>query len=110
MNKNSDTPDRAKTGEYMFDPEQDVALNALCEQLQKIRQQAENAGLYIDDRELLACTHCGLQEDVLIDGRLVTHQADAADATDSGLRFAAAEDGGFVCPQCGAMIAGDFFA
>ena len=89
---------------------QDAALHALCEHLQKIYQQAEIAGLFIGDRELLDCTRCGLQEDVLIDGRLVTHQADAADATDSGLRFAAADDGNFICPQCGAVIAGDFFA
>lgn len=96
--------------EFMSTPAQDAALHVLCEQLQRIYQQAEIAGLFIGDRELLDCAHCGLQEDVLIDGRLVTHQADAADATDSGLRFAAADDGNFVCPQCGAVIAGDFFA
>ena len=78
-----------------------AALDALCEQLRKIHQQAEIRGLFIGDRELLDCAHCGLQEDVLIDGRLVTYQADAADATDSGLRFAAADDGNFVCPQWG---------
>ncbi|MBF0219390.1 MAG: hypothetical protein HQL49_07660 [Gammaproteobacteria bacterium] len=103
-------PHQARIDEFMSSSAQYVALHVLCEQLQKIRQQAESAGLFIDDRELLACTHCGLQEDVLIDGRLVTHQADAADATDSGLRFASADDGNFVCPQCGAVIAGDFFA
>lgn len=75
----------------------------------KIRQQAEVAGLFIDDRALLYCTHCGLQEDVLIDGRLVSYQADATGASDSGLRFAAADDGNVVCPQCGAVVAGDFF-
>lgn len=89
---------------------QDVALHVLCEHLQKIHQQAEIAGLFIGDRELLDCSHCGLQEDVLIDGRLVTHQADAGDVTDFGLRFSAADDGNFVCPQCGSVIAGDFFA
>ena len=94
----------------MNTPPEDAALHALCEHLQIIHQQAEIAGLFIGDRELLDCTHCGLQEDVLIDGRLVIHQADAADATDSGLRFAAADDGNFICPQCGAVIAGDFFA
>lgn len=93
----------------MSTPAQDAALHALCEQLQKIHQQAEITGLFIGDRELLDCTHCGLQEDVLIDGRLVTYQADAADAADSGLLFAAADDGNFVCPQCGAVIAGEFF-
>jgi predicted RNA-binding Zn-ribbon protein involved in translation (DUF1610 family) len=45
---------------------------------------------------------------VLIEGRLVTHQADAADTAASGRRFAAADDGKFVCPQCGAVMAGDF--
>jgi hypothetical protein len=94
----------------MSAPAQDAALHALCEQLQKIHQQAEIAGLFIDDRELLGCAHCGLQEDVLIDGRLVTYQADAADIADSALRFTAADDGNFVCPQCGVVIAGEFFA
>jgi hypothetical protein len=93
----------------MSAPAQDAALHALCEQLQKIHQQAEIAGKFIGDRELLDCAHCGLLEDVLIDGRLVTYQADAVDAADSGLRFAAADDGNFVCPQCGAVIEGKFF-
>ena len=66
-------------------------------------------GLFIGDRELLDCAHCGLLEDVLIGGRLVTYQAGAVDAADSGLRFAAADDDNFVCPQCGAVIAGAFF-
>ncbi|OGS91834.1 MAG: hypothetical protein A2061_04865 [Gallionellales bacterium GWA2_59_43] len=93
----------------MSAPAQDAALHALCEQLQKIHQQAEIACLFIGDRELLDCAHCGLLEDVLIDGRLVTYQADAVDAADSGLRFAAVDDGNFVCPQCGAVIEGKFF-
>ena len=93
----------------MSTPAQDAALHAFCEQLRKIHQQAEITGLFIGDREFLDCTHCGLQEDVLIDNRLVTYQADAADAADSGLRFAAADEGNFVCPQCGAVIAGELF-
>ena len=103
-------PIRVRIGEFMSIPRQDAVLRVLCEQLQKIHKQAEIAGLFIGDRELLDCTHCGLQEDVLIDGQLVAHQADAADATASGLRFAAADDGNFVCPQCRAVIAGDFLA
>ena len=94
----------------MSTSKQDAALHVLCEQLRKIRKQAEIAGLFIDDRDLLDCAHCGLQEDVLIDGRLVTYQADAADTSDSGLRFAAMDDGNFVCPQCGAVMTGDFSA
>ncbi len=83
----------------------DAALHALCEQLQEIHQQAEIAGLFVVDRELLDCTFCGLQEDVLIDGRLITYQADASDAVDSSLRFTALDNGNFICPQCGAVIA-----
>lgn len=86
----------------MSDHAQDAALHALCEQLQKIHQQCDIAGLFVGGRELLDCPHCGLLEDVLIDGRLVTYQAGTMDAADSGLRFAAAEDGNFVCSQCGA--------
>jgi hypothetical protein len=93
----------------MSAPAQDAALHALCEQLRNIRQQAEIAGLFIGDRELLDCAHCGLQKDVLIDGRLVTYQVGTVDAADSGLRFAAADEGSFICPQCGAVIAGAFF-
>jgi hypothetical protein len=44
----------------MSTPAQDVALNALCDRMQKIRQQAEIVELFIGDRELLDCTHCGL--------------------------------------------------
>lgn len=109
MNNASGVPRRAKIDEFMSTPVQDAALNVLCEHLQKMYLQAEIAGLFIGDRELLDCAHCGLQEDVLSDGRLVTYQADVADAADSGLRFAAADDGNFVCPQCGTVIAGDFF-
>jgi hypothetical protein len=90
-------------------PAQDAALHALCEQLRKIHQQAEIAGLFIGDRELLDCKHCGMHEDVLIDGRLVTYQADAVDPADSGLRFAAADESNFFCPQCGEAVAGEFF-
>jgi hypothetical protein len=76
----------------------DSDLRDLCQQLQRIRQQAEAVGLFIDDRELLRCSGCGLQEDVLSDGRLVTYQVNAEDASDSGLRFAAANCENFVCP------------
>lgn len=86
----------------MSDLVQDAALHVLCEQLRKIHQQCETTGLFVGDRELLDCAHCGLLEDVLIDGRLVTYQSEAVNTADSGLRFVAAEDGNFICPQCGA--------
>ena len=89
----------------MTTPEQDAALHVLCEQLQEIHQRAEIVGLFVGDRELFNCTSCGLLEDVLIDGRLITYQADTANGVDSGLRFTALDDGNFICPQCGAVIA-----
>ena len=93
----------------MTQPVINSTLHALCERLQQLRKQAEAVGLFTDDRELLNCTHCGLQENVLIGGYLVTHQVDAADEIDTGLRFSAVDDHNFICPQCGAKVTEDSF-
>lgn len=82
----------------------DATLDALCGQLKELREQAEAEGLFIGDRELLNCAHCGLQEDVLIDGRLVTYQAGGLNTADTGLRFTAIRGDFFTCPQCRSVI------
>lgn len=81
-------------------------LIELCDQLRHLKQQAKSLGLFADERELLACPECGLQEDVLADGRLITYLKGHTDPQDSGLRFTETDEGGFACPQCGASIAG----
>lgn len=74
---------------------------ALAQQLKAVRERAAALGIFTDDRELLVCPSCGLQEDVLIGGQLITHDRDQPDADDSTLRFSESDDGRFICPRCG---------
>lgn len=48
-------------------------LRALAQKLTELHETAREFGLFIDDRELLTCTSCGLMEDVTADGRVITH-------------------------------------
>ena len=87
----------------------DVAIDALVDkiapfvrQLQALQEQARRLGLFANDRELLECPSCGLTEDVLANGQLITNR-DVGEP-DTGLRFIepTTEDGPFACPACGA--------
>jgi hypothetical protein len=75
-------------------------LSALAHRLAKVATKALSLGIFVDDRELLVCPRCGLMEDVLADGRLVT--CHAAGEADTGLRFAEHQriKGRFICPEC----------
>ena len=55
------------------------------------------------DRELLECPKCGLLEDVLIGGELITYLQDA-NGQDTGLRFDELAEGKFSCPACGSIV------
>lgn len=83
--------------------EKNSAVDLLCIQLKKLQKQAAAIGLFTGDRELLECTNCGLVEDVLIDGRLVTYRKTARNIDDCSLRFHATENDIFVCPKCNAL-------
>ncbi|MBC8431753.1 MAG: hypothetical protein H8D96_07510 [Desulfobacterales bacterium] len=65
-----------------------------------VHRLAQESGLFLNDRELLNCEHCGLQEDVDITGRLITYKSGEA-VFDSGMRFEKGEGGTYVCPICG---------
>jgi predicted RNA-binding Zn-ribbon protein involved in translation (DUF1610 family) len=87
----------------------DVVTDALVErvaplvrQLQALQEQARRLGLFPNDRDLLACPNCGLTEDVLASGQLITNVDPGQ--PDTGLRFIepTKDDGPFVCPACGA--------
>lgn len=81
----------------------------LCKELHRIKQHAEALGIFTNDRELLTCPKCGLQEDVQADGRLTTFDKDSEDFTDSGLRFVeTGNDGQFSCPRCQTLIDAEF--
>lgn len=86
----------------------DDGLIDLCKELHRIKQQAEALGIFTNDRELLTCPKCGLQEDIQADGRLMTIEKDSEDFTDSGLRFLDAGNGQFSCPRCQTLIDAEF--
>lgn len=81
-------------------------LLGLCCELHRLQQQASALGLFTSERDLLACAECGLQEDVLVGGRLITYREDDTALQDSGKRFVKTSDGDFICPACGAAISG----
>ena len=90
------------------DQSQAADLIDLCKELQRIKQHAEALGIFTNDRELLTCPKCGLQEDIQADGRLTTFDKDSQDFADTGLRFADTGNGRFSCPQCQTLIDAEF--
>ena len=74
----------------------------LVRRLRDVQTSAREHGIFIADREPVTCPRCGLLEDVLVDGRLITCRPDSF-GRDTGLRFA--EDpydpGSFTCAECG---------
>jgi len=87
----------------------DVVTDALAERvapllrrLQAVQEEARRLGLFPNDRDLLTCPKCGLAEDVLASGQLITNVDPGQ--PDTGLRFIepTSDDGPFVCPACGA--------
>jgi len=79
------------------------SLVAMAGRIAELQKTARRFGIFVDDRELLTCPKCGLMEDVLFDGRLVTCREAGGD--DTGLRFSEhpRADGRFVCPECGTV-------
>lgn len=62
-------------------------IEPLARQLQALKTEAEALGVFVGDRELLECSNCGLAEDVLADGRLITFRGTTV--MDTELRFTA---------------------
>jgi hypothetical protein len=90
------------------DTELDARVSALADRtaplIEKLREtqgQAHALGIFPNDRELLVCPKCGLSENVLADGRLITFREPNYN-DDTGLRFIEpkAEGGPFICPEC----------
>ncbi len=54
--------------------------------------------------ELLTCPNCGLVEDVLASGQIITNYGPGE--PDTGLRFLEpkSDDGPFICPGCGGKV------
>ena len=80
-------------------------MRALAGQIQKIKEQQKRLGLFCEDRELLSCPRCDIEEDVTSEGILIVVKRSKPDR-DIGLRFAAIDEekGLYKCPGCGKEI------
>ena len=78
-------------------------LRLLARQLAVVQAEARTLGMFVDDRELLACRRCGLAEDVSFAGLLITN-CSTDSGEDTGLRFKEITSGKFRCPKCGATV------
>ena len=86
-------------------------LKPLAAEILRLQTEMKSAGLFANDRELLECPHCRLQEDVLAGGKLITCESDSPGA-DTGLRFTPldSKEAWWRCPQCGAAFASEGFS
>ncbi len=80
-----------------------ASIKLLAEQLVAIQKQAEQMGLFTNDRDLLECPHCGLMENVTHNGLLFTCRDVDLDQ-DTGLRFTKQTEQTFRCPSCGGVV------
>ena len=82
-----------------------VELVSLARKLKKVQAAARKLGLFVEDRELLTCPRCGLEEDVAFDGRLLV-TVPGNRRCDTGLRFARATKRGdwWRCPKCKSVL------
>jgi ribosomal protein S27AE len=78
-------------------------LRLLAGQLAVLQAEAHALGMFTGDRELVACSRCGLMEDVTFTGLLITCRASAL-GEDTGLRFEEIKAGKFRCPKCGVIV------
>jgi hypothetical protein len=74
----------------------------LHREIARVHRLAQAAGLFMEDRDLLHCSHCGLFEDVGCYGLLMTYFS-GKPPVDSGLRFTKDKRGRHICPNCGAV-------
>lgn len=87
----------------MLEPNDMKELKALVAQLANIRAQVKAQGGFVGDRDLHQCPACGLMEDVLFGGKLVTYWRQSAQPVDTGLRFKEVGADRLACPCCGCV-------
>jgi hypothetical protein len=81
-----------------------AAITDIARSLAVLHQEARSLGVFIGDRPLLTCPTCGLMEDVLAGGQLVTYRSGRP--RDTGLRFEEPVTPGaaFTCPSCRSQV------
>jgi len=82
-------------------------IKPLAAEIKRLQAQLKAAGMFCDDRELLDCPQCKLEEDVTFAGRLITTRSGSRDA-DTALRFQPVDDREtwWRCPACGTEFRG----
>lgn len=55
-----------------------ILNRSLLQQIRHVHGLAREAGVFLNDRELLRCDRCGLLKDVDITGRLITYKSGEA--------------------------------
>jgi hypothetical protein len=93
-----------KTGTKTRHPHLRQNVVQLAAQLGRMKKQAAELGVFINDRELLECPECGLAEDVTSNGFLITYRGNPCRPRDSGLRFKELTRHRFRCPSCRTVI------
>jgi len=79
----------------------------LARRISKLQKEARKLGVFPNDRPLLACPKCQLEEDVAVTGLLFVTKRGARN-TDTGLRFKINYRAKRArCPACGANIRWD---
>ena len=83
-------------------------IRPLAEVITELRARMKAAGPFPNDRELLDCPKCKLEEDVTIEGMLITCRSDSP-GVDTNLRFQPLDDreDWWVCPACGVEFRGE---
>ena len=85
-------------------------IKPLAAEIVKLQAQMKAAGLFAEDRDLLECPKCGLQEDVTADGLLITCPREFP-GEDTGGRFVPLDEreAWWRCPKCGTEFPGEGF-
>ena len=78
-------------------------IRELATRIVALQAKARAVGLFTNDRELIECRKCGLLEDVIITGQLITCHSSTL-GQDTGLRFEELPQDRFRCPACGSII------
>ncbi len=81
----------------------DTEIHALARRLVSVKEKAKKLGMFVEDRELLTCPNCCLEEDVACNGLLIVYYPSNA-GVDTGLRFHEVNSvtNRFRCPSCSA--------
>jgi rubredoxin len=97
--------DEGKPGEELLG-----AIKPLAAEILKLQAQMKAAGLFANDRDLLECPKCGLQEDVTIEGILIACPKEFP-GEDTGERFIPLDDreSWWRCTKCGVEFTSEGF-